>query len=198
MRQDWSSVGKDTEKEVTAEQILGDVTALLLVRLITVFAPQGTYPDLSFYSVCKNVTKKQRDWPQEVSDMVIDELKEFCQRILKGYKDVPYHNQDHAHHVVLSACKLLDMIVYAPTTSDRRKQPPSYGLRNDPMLLFVVVFSALIHDTEHQGISNRELALEKDRLAVLYNDQSIAENWSLYSARRFLPVATPFGHTGSV
>jgi hypothetical protein len=31
-----------------------------------------------------------------------------------------------------------------------------------------------------QGIPNRQLAIEDDRLAVLYNDQSMAENWSLY------------------
>jgi hypothetical protein len=39
-----------------------------------------------------------------------------------------------------------------------------------------------VHDVEHQGIPNRQLALEDDRLAILYNDQSIAENWSLYIA----------------
>lgn len=43
-----------------------------------------------------------------------------------------------------------------------------------------MVFSALVHDVEHQGIPNRQLAIEDDRLAVLYNDQSMAENWSLY------------------
>ena len=43
-----------------------------------------------------------------------------------------------------------------------------------------MVFSALVHDVEHQGIPNRQLAMEDDRLAVLYNDQSMAENWSLY------------------
>jgi hypothetical protein len=43
----------------------------------------------------------------------------------------------------------------------------------------------LSHSSYHfflvsQGIPNRQLAIEDDRLAVLYNDQSIAENWSLY------------------
>jgi hypothetical protein len=32
----------------------------------------------------------------------------------------------------------------------------------------------------YSGIPNRQLSIEKDRLAILYNDQSIAENWSLY------------------
>jgi len=62
------------------------------------------------------------------------------------------------------------------------RPPPSFGLRNDPTAMFALVFAALIHDVEHQGLPNRQLASENDRLAVLYNDQSIAENWSLYIA----------------
>ena len=41
------------------------------------------------------------------------------------------------------------------------------------------IFSALIHDVGHVGISNRQLSSEGDDLAVLYNDQSVAEQHSL-------------------
>jgi 3'5'-cyclic nucleotide phosphodiesterase len=134
---------------------------------------------------------------------------------------VPYHNQLHAHHVVMSMNKLLELFLCftpsqesptaaagastplssgsshrpspssphhrsrrntAPSNESFRGPPPSFGLRHDPLLLLALVFAAMIHDVEHQGIPNRQLALEDDRLAILYNDQSIAENWSLYVA----------------
>jgi len=43
-----------------------------------------------------------------------------------------------------------------------------------------MVLSALIHDVDHRGIPNRQLALEDEDLAIKYNDQSIAENESLF------------------
>jgi hypothetical protein len=42
-----------------------------------------------------------------------------------------------------------------------------------------VVFAALIHDVQHEGISNRQLALEDDPLSLLYNDTSSLEQQSL-------------------
>ena len=56
----------------------------------------------------------------------------------------------------------------------------TYGLRDDALMQLVMVFSALIHDVEHQGIPNRQLANEDDVLAIQYNDTSIAEHRSLY------------------
>lgn len=185
MEPDWKETGVSDDLilaptdnvDVQVERL----TALLLVRLVAVVAPLGTYPDLSITSICKNVLKKQKDWPMEITDTVIAELKEFVKKMFVGYKpasEIPYHSQEHCSHVVLSTCKLMDMML--KVEKGQRNVPPAFGLRNDPMQLFALAFSALIHDVEHQGIPNRQLSQEKDRLAVLYNDQSIAENWSLY------------------
>lgn len=180
--EDWKQLGLSTDPAIAAtddlEVLIDRVTALLLVRAAAVVAPLGTYPDLSTAGICRNVLSKQRDWPQELDDGVIGQLKEFVGRMLKGYKpaaEVPYHSVEHAYHVVLSTTKLVDMMI-------AEKKAPTYGLRNDGILLMAQIFAALIHDVEHQGIPNRQLSQEKDRLAVLYNDQSIAENWSLYVA----------------
>ncbi|OEU17529.1 hypothetical protein FRACYDRAFT_275121 [Fragilariopsis cylindrus CCMP1102] len=56
----------------------------------------------------------------------------------------------------------------------------TYGFRDDPLMQFAMLFSALIHDVDHRGIPNRQLALEDEELAIKYNDQSIAENESLF------------------
>lgn len=141
------------------EAIVDRITALLVVRLAAIVAPLGTYPDLSIAGICRSVLVKDRGWPREVTPEVIAELKEYVSRMVKGYKDadeVYYHNREHCYHVVLSACKLMDMFLAnasASATSNGKKgpAPPSFGLRNDPVMLFSLAFAALIHDVEHQG-----------------------------------------------
>lgn len=47
------------------------------------------------------------------------------------------------------------------------------------MAHMALLFSALVHDVDHSGVSNRQLVIESDPLAITYNDQSVAENRSL-------------------
>jgi 3'5'-cyclic nucleotide phosphodiesterase len=48
-----------------------------------------------------------------------------------------------------------------------------------PMVLFAIIFSALIHDVDHRGVSNVQLAKEDEEMAALYQNKSIAEQNSL-------------------
>jgi hypothetical protein len=157
--QEWSALGTAAEKAVAPtgelEVIVDRITSLLLVRLVAVVAPLGTYPDLSIAGICRAALMKGKGWPPEVTDVVIAELKEFVTRMVKGYKgadEVYYHNREHCYHVVLSACKLMDMFLSNTTAGNGKKtSPPSFGLRNDAVCLFSLAFAALIHDVEHQG-----------------------------------------------
>ncbi|KAL3823001.1 hypothetical protein ACHAXA_008141 [Cyclostephanos tholiformis] len=58
----------------------------------------------------------------------------------------------------------------------------SFGIGEDPMILFAMVFSALIHDVGHKGVPNSVLVEEEDGLAILHNDVSVAEQNSLQVA----------------
>lgn len=167
--QEWSALGTTVDPAVAPTpdvQVLTDrITALLLVRLVAVVSPLGSFPDLSIASICRNVLMKEKSWPDEIDDKVISELREYVHRIIKGYQDVPYHNREHCYHVVLSACKLMDMFLLVDTrstTTNGKRAPPSFGLRNEPLLLFALAFASLVHDVEHQGIPNRQLSLEKE------------------------------------
>ena len=51
----------------------------------------------------------------------------------------------------------------------------THGINNDPLTLLAIVFSALIHDADHRGISNMQLAKEDKTMAALYHNKSIAE-----------------------
>jgi len=63
--------------------------------------------------------------------------------------------------------------------STNTRHRPTFGLKSDPLSQLAYLFSALVHDVDHTGISNRQLVLESDDLAILYNDQSVAEQRSL-------------------
>lgn len=175
-KQEWSqlSLGDDPATAATSDLdiIVDRATSLMLVRIVAVVAPT-VYKDISTTTICSTAIKNDYEWPAKISPEVQEQLRAYVHKIISGYKDVPYHNREHAFHVILSANKLIDMMVL-------HIRSPTYGLRKDPLMLLAQMFSALIHDVEHQGIPNRQLALEDDRLAILYNDQSIAEHWSCY------------------
>ena len=76
------------------------------------------------------------------------------------------HNHHHHHH-------------HSPRTSTENF---SYGIGEDPRILFAMVFSALIHDLGHTGVPNSVLVEEEDELAILHNDVSVAEQNSLQVA----------------
>ncbi|KAG7363095.1 family 3 adenylate cyclase [Nitzschia inconspicua] len=105
----------------------------------------------------------------------------------------------HASHVTMSATKLLNRIV-VPENIDYDRETNdvfsdlhdyTYGITSDPLTHFAVVFSALIHDVDHYGVPNGQLAKENPEMAALYRDKSIAEQnsvdlaWDLLSDPRY-------------
>jgi hypothetical protein len=50
---------------------------------------------------------------------------------------------------------------------------------SDPLTQFAVVFSALIHDVDHRGLTNMLLMKEKPHIAALYRNKSVAEQNSV-------------------
>lgn len=163
--------------------------------------PIRHYSDLSTSTIARtHLDLGSTSWPDAVSGKVVAQLRDFVLRILSKYRAVHYHNVEHCYHVTLSANKLLDLILNegpsnvldrtgymdqaecleesASVNIDKRKCP-TYGLRYDPLSHLAFVFSALIHDVDHTGVTNRQLVDEADDLALLYNDQSVAEQRSL-------------------
>ena len=55
----------------------------------------------------------------------------------------------------------------------------THGITSDPMAVFAIVFAALIHDVDHQGISNAQLIKEEPTMGELYRNKSVAEQNSL-------------------
>lgn len=106
-------------------------------------------------------------------------------------------NFEHACHVTMSCHKFMRKIVtpdidasglkdrlVGGSISDAREVAMSIhdytaGISHDPVALFGIVFSALIHDVDHQGVSNAQLCKEDQDLANRYKGKSVAEQNSL-------------------
>lgn len=90
-------------------------------------------------------------------------IRNIIQYISVRYNANNYHNFHHASHVTLNcACAL---------RHTKNEIPPIERLS--------LLFSALIHDVDHFGVPNAYLVKTSHELALLYNDQSVAENHSL-------------------
>jgi len=94
----------------------------------------------------------------------------------------------------MSVSKLLSRIL-APKIDNRKDHKclhdHTYGITSDPLTQFACIFSALIHDAEHEGVPNAQLVKEETALAAKYNNQSVAEQnsldvgWNLLMKSRF-------------
>jgi hypothetical protein len=55
----------------------------------------------------------------------------------------------------------------------------AFGISCDPLAQFAILFSALIHDVDHSGITNLQLVKKNAEIAQRYDGQSVAEQNSL-------------------
>jgi len=190
---EWTALGEssDTQAE-TLEDCAERIASLLMVRIVAILAskpqqrgdenPEPTFPNLSTSAICQHTLIDKHDWwPSTLTSTVESQLLQLVTQLLQKYNArLPFHNYQHAYHVVLSANKLLDLLLALDSNNymDDRP-PPAFGLRHDPVALLALVFAALVHDVDHQGVSNRQLVQEGSTLALQYNDSSVNEQHSL-------------------
>jgi hypothetical protein len=143
------------------------------------------------------------------------QLREFISVIASMYRPSnAFHNFDHATHVTMSTQKLLQRIIIdekSSSSSNIRSRSPGTESQpqaqeevvdspsssflgvafSDPLTQLAVVFSALIHDVDHRGVSNPTLIQEDPTLAQRYHYKSIAEQnsvdlaWNIFMRPEF-------------
>lgn len=132
-----------------------------------------------------------------LDDDIRDQMWEYVKAIASRYRENAFHNIDHASHVTMSANKLMNRIV-VPDDIDyeqgdtKRKEDlvkfaesvhnSTFGISSDPIAQFAIVFSALVHDVDHTGLTNAQLVKEGADVALLYKDLSVAEQNSITAA----------------
>jgi 3'5'-cyclic nucleotide phosphodiesterase/Adenylate and Guanylate cyclase catalytic domain len=123
---------------------------------------------------------------------VVSQLRMYITTVANLYRNNnAFHNFEHASHVIMSTVKLLQGIA----TRDMKKKVTSnqkeyydytYGISTDALTKFAIVFSALIHDLDHDGVSNWQLVKEQHPIAVTYDGLSPMEQHSFTLAFELL------------
>ncbi|CAB9526583.1 Receptor-type guanylate cyclase gcy [Seminavis robusta] len=124
-----------------------------------------------------------------VDPVALEQLRDLVATIASMYQDNDFHNFEHACHVTMATNKLLkrietpDINIEQGTATDNQIASDihqyTHGINSDPLTLLAIVFSALIHDVDHRGVSNVQLAVEQPDLRDKYNNKSVAEQNSL-------------------
>ena len=135
----------------------------------------------------EDLNKRKDPKTIDLGETVVSQLREFIAAIASMYRNNPFHNFEHASHVTASVRKLLSRIVNVNdhglhTATNHINLTDlaghSYGITSDPLTQFAVVFSAVIHDVDHPGVTNAQLVAENTSSAQLYK-KSIAEQNSV-------------------
>jgi hypothetical protein len=66
----------------------------------------------------------------------------------------------------------------------------TYGMTSDPLTQFACVFSALIHDVDHQGVPNAQHIAEKADIAAFYGGKDHRRPGS-YLWMTTMPISGP-------
>jgi hypothetical protein len=120
----------------------------------------------------------------EIDPVAISQLRNYIHTIALMYCDNPFHNYEHASHVMMSCVKLLGRIVEPDIETGDENAAKSlhdhtYGITSDPLTQFSVILSALIHDVDHSGVPNTQLIKENHKLCTLFKNNSVAEQHSV-------------------
>jgi hypothetical protein len=82
--------------------------------------------------------------------------------------------------VIMATNKFLNRILSPNMDGDiKTLHEYTHGLTSDPLLLMGIILSSVIHDVDHRGVSNMQMAKEEPEMAELYQNKSIAEQNSL-------------------
>ena len=143
----------------------------------------------------------QESLPCDPSFIMIDkhiqrQLHQYILGIASMYHANPFHNFEHASHVTMSVVKLFSRII-APDKdkvwedNEKSLHDHTYGITSDPLTQFAVIVSGLIHDVDHVGVPNSQMAKEQMEVAKFYKNKSVAEQVSLSCCAFPCPFSFP-------
>lgn len=90
-------------------------------------------------------------------------MTSFLTSVGDGYKRNPYHNSAHGADVANGCGYFLESNDFKSNFKD--------------LEISCLIVSALVHDLGHPGVNNAFLIASKSKEAIIYNDQSVLENF---------------------
>lgn len=159
--QPWSMIGQADSPTVPTLEAMDDADADDIIECVS---------RVLEHHLEKSV--KARGASKKLDGLARSKIRNLVAEMSTTYSDVPFHNFQHAGHVVLSMNKLVHTL---------QTDPQGSLADADPIIGFSLVFSALIHDAGHTGMSNKILEEQDHPLALRYGDVNtpIAEKHSI-------------------
>jgi hypothetical protein len=133
--------------------------------------------------VTLDVPASKEEYKRDPATIVLEkdvekQLKDYVTVISCMYRDIGFHNFEHASQVLKSANKILSFISISEG-NDNLDMGDGSGVITDPWTHFALIFSALVHDVDHAGVSNAQLIKERSIIAGSYNNKNVAEQNSI-------------------
>lgn len=129
-----------------------------------------------FEARLQEIVKARNKDHSPLCSQVKEEILAYVTHIEGLYNDVEYHNFEHAFHVFYSMNGLLTKL--QQSHNDPQHNGPLADRFNDPIVIFALIFSALVHDVAHTGKSNQILADHNHTITKQYS-HSYAERFSI-------------------
>eukprot|EP00977_Amphora_coffeiformis_P003945 scaffold792_cov163-Amphora_coffeaeformis.AAC.4 len=174
--QTWRET-RGTPAQTSASAALKHIESRFASGSITSFDEIQDVIQLPTASVSGKISDVEETNKGNFSESVLSELSQFVTAISSMHNKNSFHNFEHASHVQMSVAKLLSRIVQPEGSG--AEDFVTMGIRNNPLTHFALVFSALIHDVGHLGVSNAQLVKENSPLAIAYHNKSVLEQQSV-------------------
>ena len=114
----------------------------------------------------------------KLAPVVRTQLHNYVTKMESLHCDLPFHNFEHTSHVTMSVNKIMKLIVDQEGTEADVKRK-TFGISDDPIVHFAVVFSAPVVDVDHRGVPNEQLIKERDALALRFKNKSVLQQNSI-------------------
>jgi hypothetical protein len=124
----------------------------------------------------------------ELDPVVVSQLRMYITTVANLYSsNNTFHNFEHAPHVIKLLQRVATRDVKKKNISNQKEYyDHTFGISTDPWTKFAISFSALIHDHDHDGVSNGQLVKEQHPIAVSYDGLSPMEQHSFTVAFELL------------
>jgi len=110
----------------------------------------------------------QMNFESTIPGINIQKMSSFILEVESNYGDNPYHNFLHGADVLHSSFNFL--------------QTSFFQENLDAVHRFTLLFASAIHDYNHPGVGNDFLVNTGSKIATIYNDTSVLENWHISQA----------------
>jgi hypothetical protein len=117
---------------------------------------------------------------------IISQLRDYVTLMASKFRDNEFHGFDRGSQVCMTARKQLSRMMTSNVTrpADQTNRPAdiyqlTYGISQDPLAQFAVVFAALLHDVDHPGVPNGQVVKENSESAIRFKNRSVNQQNSL-------------------